>query len=154
MIIGQSRIFYAMSHDGLIPKFFGHVHPKFRTPHTATVFVGVVAVTLAGLLPIGVLGELVSMGTLLAFATVCVGVLVLRATRPELPRPFRVAFAPVVCVLGAGACLFLFFPAFMANWKWMSGWIVLGILVYAFYGYRRSRLRASNGRLRAGAPAG
>jgi basic amino acid/polyamine antiporter, APA family len=153
MIIGQSRIFYAMSHDGLIPKFFGHVHPKFRTPHTATVFVGVVAVTLAGLLPIGVLGELVSMGTLLAFATVCIGVLVLRRMRPELPRPFRVAFAPVVCGLGALACLFLFWPAFLANWKWMSGWIVLGILVYTFYGYRRSRLRASNG-LRAGAPAG
>jgi APA family basic amino acid/polyamine antiporter len=152
MIIGQSRIFYAMSGDGLLPKFFGRVHPKFRTPHTATVIVGVIAIALAGLLPIGVLGDLVSMGTLLAFATVCIGVLVLRRTRPELPRPFRVAFAPVVCLVGAAACLWLFLAAFLDNWQWMTGWIIAGILVYIGYGYRRSRLRGNA--VRAGAPAG
>ena len=81
------------------------------------------ALILAGLLPISVLGDLVSMGTLLAFATVCIGVLILRRTRPDLHRAFRVPAAPVVCILGAAACLYLFFPAFMANWHWMSGWI-------------------------------
>src|SRR5690606_5083497 len=143
MIMGQSRIFYSMSRDGLIPGLFSKVHTKFRTPHRGTLVVGVIAATLAGLLPIGVLGDLVSMGTLLAFATVCIGVLVLRYTRPELPRPFRVAFAPVICILGAGACFWLFARAFVDNWHWMTGWIVAGLLIYFLYGYRHSKLRAS-----------
>ncbi len=105
MTLGQPRIFYSMSRDGLIPPLFGRIHPKYRTPHVGTVVVGVTAVILAGLLPIGVLGDLVSMGTLLAFATVCIGVLILRRTRPDLPRAFRVPAAPVVCILGAAACL-------------------------------------------------
>ncbi|MGH8430255.1 MAG: amino acid permease, partial [Solimonas sp.] len=124
MMLGQPRIFYSMSRDGLIPPLFGRIHPRYRTPHTGTVVVGATAVSLAGLLPINVLGDLVSMGTLLAFATVCIGVLILRRTRPDLPRAFRVPAAPVVCILGAAACLYLFFPAFLANWHWMSGWIV------------------------------
>jgi len=141
MLMGQPRIFYTMAKDGLLPRLFSRVHPKFRTPHVSTIIVGVIAATLAGLLPIGVLGDLVSMGTLLAFATVCVGVLVLRYTRPDLPRPFRVAFAPVVCTLGALACLTLFTMAFLDNWHWMSAWILVGIAVYFGYGYRHSRLR-------------
>lgn len=141
MLMGQPRIFYTMSRDGLLPELFSRVHPKFRTPHISTVIVGAIAATLAGLLPIGVLGDLVSMGTLLAFATVSVGVLVLRYTRPDLPRPFRVPWAPVVCVLGALCCLILFGMAFRDNWQWMSAWIVLGMLIYFGYGYRRSRLR-------------
>ena len=140
MVLGQPRIFYSMSRDGLIPPIFGRVHPKFRTPHVGTVIVGVTAVILAGLLPIGVLGELVSMGTLLAFATVCIGVLVLRKTRPDLPRAFRVPAAPVVCILGAAACLYLFFPVFQANWQWMSAWIVIGFLIYFGYIVRHSKL--------------
>ena len=136
MMLGQPRIFYAMSRDGLIPKMFGRIHPEFRTPHVGTVVVGATAVVLAGLLPIGVLGELVSMGTLLAFATVCIGVLVLRKTRPDLPRAFRVPWAPVVCILGAAACLYLFFPAFMANWHWMTIWLAIGFAIY--FGYSRS----------------
>jgi basic amino acid/polyamine antiporter, APA family len=143
MIIGQSRIFYAMAGDGLLPRFFGRVHPKFRTPHVATLIVGMVALVLAGLLPIGVLGELVSMGTLLAFTTVCLGVLVLRYTRPELPRPFRVAMAPVVCIAGAAACFWLFSRSFVDNWQWMSVWIVVGLVIYFAYGFRRSRLRGA-----------
>ena len=140
MVLGQPRIFYSMARDGLIPPLFGRIHPKFHTPHVGTVIVGATAVVLAGLLPIGVLGELVSMGTLLAFATVCIGVLVLRKTRPDLPRAFRVPAAPVVCVLGAAACLYLFFPVFMANWHWMSGWIILGFLIYFGYSRRHSKL--------------
>ena len=107
-LMAQSRIFYAMSQDGLIGRLFGRVHQRHHTPHLSTLFVGVVACVLAGLMPIGVLGDLVALGTLLAFATVCAGVLVLRRTRPDLPRPFRVPLAPAVCVLGAAICLWLF----------------------------------------------
>jgi APA family basic amino acid/polyamine antiporter len=140
-IMGQTRIFYSMSQDGLIGPMFGRVHERHRTPHVSTVFVGVVASTLAGLLPIGVLGDLVAMGTLLAFATVCIGVLVLRRTKPDLPRPFRVPLAPVVCVLGASVCLWLFMRVFEDNWHWMSAWVAAGFLIYFGYGYRNSALR-------------
>ena len=102
---------------------------------------GVVAAVLGGLFPIGVLGDLVSMGTLLAFATVCVGVLVLRYTRPDLPRPFRVPMVWVICPLGALCCLALFGRSFVDNWKWMSVWIAIGLLVYFCYGYQHSKLR-------------
>jgi APA family basic amino acid/polyamine antiporter len=129
MMIGQTRVFYAMSHDGLIGKMFGRVHPRFHTPYLGTIFVGVVAAALAGFLPLGVLGDLVSMGTLLAFATVCIGVLVLRYTKPDLKRPFRVPFAWVICPAGALACLYLFFRAFQDNWKWMSVWIIVGFVI-------------------------
>jgi APA family basic amino acid/polyamine antiporter len=140
MTLGQPRIFYSMARDGLLPPMFGRIHPEYRTPHVGTVIVGVTALILAGLLPIGVLGDLVSMGTLLAFATVCVGVLILRRTRPDLPRAFRVPAAPVVCLLGAAACLYLFFPAFMANWHWMTIWLVLGFAIYFGYSRRHSKL--------------
>ncbi|MEX1994962.1 MAG: amino acid permease [Steroidobacteraceae bacterium] len=140
MMIGQPRIFYAMSRDGLIPPLFGRIHKVYRTPHVGTVIVGATAVVLAGLLPINVLGDLVSMGTLLAFATVCIGVLVLRKTRPDLPRAFRVPAAPVVCILGAAACLYLFGRAFIDNWHWMTGWILIGFVIYFGYSRRHSKL--------------
>lgn len=140
MTMAQARIFYAMSHDGLIGKMFGRVHPVYRTPHVGTAFVGLVAAFLAGLLPIGVLGDLVSMGTLLAFATVCIGVLVLRYTRPDMPRAFRVPAAHIVCPLGAIACFALFLLAFRDNWQWMTAWIVIGFIVYFTYSARRSAL--------------
>ena len=89
MMLGQPRIFYAMSRDGLLPPFFRKVHPKHRTPYIGTLITGAVAALIAGLFPVTILGELVSIGTLLAFTTVCIGVLVLRCTRPDLKRPFR-----------------------------------------------------------------
>ena len=98
-MLAQSRIFYTMAHDGLLPPWVGQLHPRFRTPHRITVVTGVVMAVLAALTPIGVLGELVSMGTLLTFVIVCGGIIILRRTRPELPRPFR---TPVVAG-GAGA---------------------------------------------------
>ena len=140
MMVGQPRIFYSMSRDGLIPPAFGRIHPKYHTPHVGTVVVGITAVLLAGLLPIGTLGELVSMGTLLAFATVCIGIPVLRRTRPDLPRAFRVPAAPVVGILGAAACLYLFWQSFKANALWMSGWILIGIGIYFFYSRSHSKL--------------
>jgi APA family basic amino acid/polyamine antiporter len=143
-LLAQTRIFYAMSQDGLIGRLFGRVHERHRTPHQSTVFVAAVICVLTGLFPLGVLGDLVAMGTLLAFATVCVGVLVLRWTRPDLPRAFRVPMAPVVCVLGAATCLWLFVRVFEDNWLWMSSWLAVGLLIYFAYGYRNSALRKTN----------
>jgi APA family basic amino acid/polyamine antiporter len=141
MLMGQPRIFYSMAQDGLLPKVFAKVHPKFQTPYMGTIYVGVFACLLAGFLPIGLLGELVSMGTLLAFATVSIGVLVLRKSRPDLPRPFRVPAAGIICPLGAAACLYLFWKPFSEHWPLMTGWTVIGLLIYFFYGYRNSKVR-------------
>ena len=141
MIIPQARIWLTMSNDGLLPKFFGAVHQRFRTPHIATLITGACAATLAGLLPIGILGELVSIGTLIAFIVVCIGVLVLRYTRPELKRPFRVKWiwftAPMGVLFCAGMAAFL--PG--ATWIRLLLWSALGIAMYFFYGYKNSRLR-------------
>lgn len=145
LLMGQPRIFFTMSRDGLMPKAFGKVHPKFHTPYVGTVFVGLLAAVLAGLVPLNVLGELVSMGTLLAFATVCIGVLVLRFTRPDLPRPFRVPGALILCPLGAVACLYLFLQAFAEHWRVFLTWVVIGWMVYFGYGIRHSRLNGYSG---------
>src|SRR5690606_25132622 len=106
-----------------------------------TVIVGVIAAVLAGFLPINLLGEMVSMGTLLAFATVCAGVLILRFTQPQVKRPFRVPFAILVCPLGVLACLYLFVPPFTEHWRVFVGWTALGLLIYFGYGYWHSKLR-------------
>jgi len=143
MLMAQPRIFYAMASDGLISPFFKRVHAKYRTPYAGQAFVGFFAAILAGLLPISVLGDLVSMGTLLAFATVCIGVLVLRYSRPDLQRAFRVPVPWVVCPLGAIACLYLFSLAFADNWHWMTIWIAVGMAIYFAYGRRHSKLRTT-----------
>ncbi len=147
MMMGQPRIFYSMSRDGLLPKPLGRVHPRYRTPHVGTVIVAVIAAVLAGLFPVDVLGDVVSMGTLLAFATVCIGVLVLRHTRPELPRSFRVPAVWVICPLGALVCLWLFWQVFVERWYLLIGWVVIGFLIYGFYGFRHSRLRSEASRM-------
>jgi APA family basic amino acid/polyamine antiporter len=142
MLMGQPRIFFSMAQDGLLPKVFAKVHPEYKTPYVGTIVVGVVAAVMAGLLPLGFLGDLVSMGTLLAFATVSAGVLILRYTRPDLPRPFRVPLVWPVVVLAVAACLYLFSKPFAEHWQVMTGWTVLGFVIYFTYGYRNSRLRA------------
>jgi len=141
-LLGQPRILLAMADDGLVPPALRKVHPKYRTPHVATVLTAVGAALFAGLFPLNVLGELISIGILLAFTMVCIGVLVLRRTRPELPRPFKVPFAPVTCVLGALICggMTYFLPG--DTWWRLAIWSVLGFSIYALYGYRHSRLRA------------
>lgn len=141
MLMGQPRIFYAMAKDGLMPRLFGRVHPRFQTPYLGTVIVGAVAAVMAGLLPLDFLGDLVSMGTLLAFATVSAGVLILRYTRPDLPRPFRVPGARLICPLGVAACLYLFWQPFKDHWEVMVGWTIIGFVIYFTYGYRNSKLR-------------
>jgi len=143
MIIPQARIWLTMSHDGLLPKVFGAIHPKFRTPHISTLITGVSAAVLGGCLPIGILGELVSIGTLIAFIVVCAGVLVLRYTRPDLKRPFRVKWIWFVSAMGVLFCAAMAASLPSGTWLRLILWSVLGILIYLFYGYRNSRLRVA-----------
>jgi basic amino acid/polyamine antiporter, APA family len=140
MLLGQPRIFYTMSKDGLLPPIFSRVHPKFRTPYVASMLTGAAAMVFAGLLPIGLLGELVSIGTLLAFAIVCAGVLVLRYTEPERPRPFRTPLVPLVPVLGILACFYLMVGLPLDTWARLLIWMALGLVIYFLYGRRHSKV--------------
>lgn len=141
-ILGQPRIFMAMSRDGLLPPQLQKVHPKFHTPHVGTLITVGVAAVFAGVFPIDILGELVSIGILLAFTAVCAGVLVLRRTMPDTPRPFRVPLAPLTCTAGALMCVVLtrFLPH--DTWIRLLIWSAIGFAIYFGYGYWNSRLRA------------
>jgi len=142
MMIGQIRVFFAMSRDGLLGPWLSKVHPRFRTPHHATVLTGVGVAALAALVPIGEAADMTNIGTLFAFALVCAGVLVLRRIRPTQPRPFRVPFMPWIPLLGMAACLGLM--AFLPTITWVrfGVWTVLGVAVYYGYGIRHSKLAA------------
>ncbi|HXF95484.1 MAG TPA: amino acid permease [Gemmatimonadales bacterium] len=141
MLLGQPRIFYSMSRDGLLPRVFGEVHPRFRTPWLASILTGAVAMGCAGLLPIGLLGELVSIGTLLAFVIVCAGVLVLRRTDPAIPRPFRAPLYPFVPLLGIGACGYLMYGLPPDTWARLIVWMLGGFVIYFLYSRRHSRVQ-------------
>ena len=151
MTLAQARIFFAMARDGLLPPFFGRVHPRFKTPSTGTVITGVAAAVIGGLLPVRILGELVSIGTLVAFVTVCIGVLVLRRTRPDLPRPFRTPAPWFVCIGGSLVCGAMMVSLGPATWARLVIWTGVGVLVYVFYGYRHSRIRETNAAVAAAA---
>ncbi len=140
MLLGQPRIFYTMAKDGLLPPFAAKVHPRFRTPHITTAITGTACALLAGLTPINQLGHLVSIGTLLAFALVSGGVLILRYTRPDLPRPFKVPGFPVVPILGVLACLYLMWSLPAVTWYRLGIWMAIGFVIYFTYGYRNSHL--------------
>ena len=140
MLMGQPRIFYAMSRDGLLPPVFGRVHKSFGTPWIATIITGVVAAAIAGIFPIALLGELVSIGTLLAFVIVCGGILVLRSRRPDLPRPFRTPWVPFVPVMGILICGYMMYGLPRDTWLRLAIWMALGLVIYFAYGIRHSRL--------------
>jgi APA family basic amino acid/polyamine antiporter len=140
-LLGQPRILLSMADDGLLPPSMSRCHSRFKTPHVSTVITGIGAALIAGIFPLDVLADLVSIGILLAFAVVCVGVLVLRHTRPEVHRPFRVPWAPVTCILGALVCLGLTLTLSNGTWIRLVVWTVLGMSIYAFYGFSHSRLR-------------
>ena len=141
MTVGQARIFMSMARDGLLPQWFARIHPRFRTPGNGTWVTGLAAAIVGGLLPVRILGELVSIGTLLAFTTVCVGVLYLRRKRPDLPRPFRVPWPRFVCIAGALACAAMILALPRDTWIRLFVWTVIGFLIYGFYGRRNGRRR-------------
>lgn len=142
-LYGQTRISYVMARDGLIPKTFAAIHPRFRTPLRGTAITGLGSALIAGMFPIDILGELVSIGTLLAFSIVCVGVLVLRYREPHLERPFRVPFAPVLPAVGVFSCLYLMYNLPDGTWIRLAVWLALGLVIYFFYGRRNAaRVRA------------
>lgn len=141
MLMGQPRIFFSMSKDGLLPPIFSRVHPRFKTPYVSTLITGFVALILAGILPINILGELVSIGTLLAFAIVCIGIIILRVNKPDIPRSFRTPWVPLIPILGAGICILQMFSLPWETWARLIIWMAVGFVIYFTYGIRKSRLR-------------
>ncbi len=140
LLMGQSRIFFAMAKDGLLPELFDRVHPHYQTPHLSTMVVGVAVALLAGFLPIEKLGELVSIGTLFAFVLVCGGVLVLRSSHPEMERHFRCPASPYVPVAGILVCLALMLGLPLDTWIRLLIWLLVGFGIYFGYGMKNSRL--------------
>jgi len=140
LLLAQPRILFSMSRDGLLPPALSRVHPRFRTPYLTTIATGCIVALASALTPINVVAELCSIGTLFAFMIVSAGVIVLRRTRPDLPRPFRVPLFPVVPALGVVLCGYLMASLPLATWIRFGVWLVLGLLVYAGYSYRSSKL--------------
>ena len=142
LMLSQPRVMLAMARDGLVPpSVFGSVHPRFRTPWISQIVMGCVVATLAGVLPLRILAELVNIGTLLAFVVVCAAVLVLRVTHPKAQRPFRVPFSPVVPLLGMFLSLLLMCSLPKQNWWRLLIWLAAGLAIYFSYGYWHSALR-------------
>jgi APA family basic amino acid/polyamine antiporter len=139
--LGQPRIFMAMARDGLLPQYFARIHSRYRTPYITTIWTGVAVGGVAMLSDIGSLADLTNIGTLFAFILVCIGVVILRRTEANRPRPFRVPFVPLFPILGVILCVALMLSLPILTWIRFFIWLVLGLLIYFFYGTRHSRLR-------------
>ena len=140
MMLGQSRIYYAIAKDGLLPPFFAHIHKKTRIPYRATVLAGGITALIAALLPLDVLAELVSIGTLFAFAMVCITIVILRKTQPDLKRPFKTPFSPFLPLLGAVICIVQMAALPLSSWIRLIAWGAIGVVIYFAYGQKHSRL--------------
>jgi APA family basic amino acid/polyamine antiporter len=143
MMLGQSRVFYSMAKDGLLWKWAGEVHPRFRTPWKSTIIVGLFCAFFAALVPIGILGELVSIGTLLAFVIVCTGVMILRSRHPQMPRPFKTPWVPFTPIMGILAALYLMASLPIDTWLRLIIWLVIGMVVYFTYSLKHSRVQSA-----------
>ena len=140
LLLGQSRVFYAMSRDGLLPKLFSDIHPKWKTPWRSNIlFMGFISL-FAGFLPISKLGHMTSIGTLLAFVIVCVGVIVMRKTQPNLPRPYRVPFVPLFPILGILSCLGMMTSLDKDTWIRLVVWLAIGMVIYFSYSRHHSHM--------------
>jgi APA family basic amino acid/polyamine antiporter len=151
LLMGQSRVFFAMSRDGLLPAVFSAVSKRYGSPYRTTIVTGLVVAALTFFFPLKTLAELVNIGTLFAFVLVAIGVIVLRRTRPDLQRPFRTPLVPLVPILSVMASLWLMLNLASTTWIRFGVWLVVGLLVYFFYSYRHSRMtRRSTPRSQAG----
>src|SRR5437867_2538552 len=141
MLLGQSRVFYSMSRDGLLGGWAGRVHPKFRTPYLSTIYTGIAVGLATGLLPLQLLGQLVNIGTLLAFVLVCGGVWILRHKRPDLDRPFKTPLVPFVPIIGILTCFGLMLTVHADTWIRLFVWLIVGFAIYFGYSRRHSVLQ-------------
>ena len=141
MLLGQSRVFYSMAHDGLLWRWAGEIHPKFRTPYKSTAVVGVLVAFTGSLVPIGDLGQMVSIGTLMAFVIVCAGVWVMRVKRPEVHRPFRTPWVPFVPIMGIVVSLLLMVSLNGVTWVRLIVWLIIGMTIYFSYGRKHSHVQ-------------
>jgi APA family basic amino acid/polyamine antiporter len=141
MLLGQSRVFFSMSKDGLLPKWAAKIHPKFRTPWISTITVGAIVAIMPGFLPIEQLSKLVNIGTLLAFTIVCAGVWVLRVRHPNMPRPFKTPLVPLVPILGIISAVFLMSRLPLMTWEVMIGWLIFGLIIYFGYSVKHSKVQ-------------
>jgi basic amino acid/polyamine antiporter, APA family len=141
MLLGQSRVFYSMGKDGLLPAAFGEVHPKYKTPWKANLAILVIVGAFAAFVPGDVVGDMTSIGTLFAFILVCVGVIILRKTNPDLPRAFRTPLVPLVPILGILACGLMIAGLGWTNWLRLVVWLALGLIIYYTYGINNSKLK-------------
>jgi APA family basic amino acid/polyamine antiporter len=140
MLLGQSRVFYSMSHDGLVPKIFSDVHPKYRTPYKSNVLFFIFTAAFAAFVPGDIVGEMTSIGTLFAFMLVCAGTWIMRVRRPDIPRGFTVPALPVVAVLGILVCGAMIYGLGWTNWLRLAGWLAIGMIFYFAYGVKHSKL--------------
>jgi len=143
MLLGQTRVLYAMANDGLLPKgFFAAVHPKYRTPYKNTLLVGLLAAIVGSVTPIDDIGKMVNIGTLLAFIMVCIAVMILRSKNPDQPRPFRTPWVPVVPILGILFNGYMMYKLGWVNWARLIVWLIIGLVIY--FTYSRYHSRVSN----------
>ena len=140
-LLGQSRVFFSMSRDGLLPKVFSDLHPKFQTPVKSNILLCIFISLFAGLVPIRVVGEMTSIGTLLAFIMVCVGVMILRKKHPEIKRSFKTPLVPLVPILGIATCLLMMVSLPLDTWIRLFVWLAIGLVIYYTYGKKHSKLR-------------
>jgi APA family basic amino acid/polyamine antiporter len=141
MLLGQSRVFFSMSRDGLVPPIFGEVHPKYKTPYKSNILFFVFTALFAAFVPDNIVGEMTSIGTLFAFMLVCAGVWIMRVRRPDIQRGFTVPALPVVAVLGIVVCGAMIYGLGWTNWLRLAGWLAIGMVFYFAYGVKHSKLR-------------